>query len=73
MVTIFRADDAACTKLPLSLIAFHFGKFMNKRTYEKLLNQLSDKLHDYQHGLIKGRSTCSQLLKFVGDLGKPLD
>ena len=49
------------------------SKVMEKCIYEELLYHVSDKLYDYQHGFIKGRSTCSQLLKFVGDLSKSLD
>ena len=57
---------------PVSLLSI-ISKVLERCIYNRISPLISNKLHNMQHGFIKGKSTCTQLLKFINDVGKSLD
>ena len=57
---------------PVSLLSV-VSKVLEKCIYSKIYPVVCSRLSQEQHGFVKGRSTCTQLLKFTDELGKTLD
>jgi hypothetical protein len=57
---------------PISLLSV-ISKVLERCVHNRIYPIISDKLHDSQHGFMKGRSTCTQLVEFTDDIGKILD
>ena len=53
----------------LSIVSKICERIIHNKIYPYIFSQLSNK----QHGFIKGRSTCSQMLNFVHEIGNSLD
>ena len=53
----------------LSIVSKVCERLIHNKIYAHIFSQLSQK----QHGFIKGRSTCSQMLDFIHEVGNSLD
>ena len=53
----------------LSIVSKVCERLIHNKMYPFIASQLSNK----QHGFIKGRSTCSQMLHFIQEIGSSLD
>jgi hypothetical protein len=60
--------------LNLEIINYlQISKVMEICVHNQLFNHISSELYNYQHGFIKGKSTCTQLLQFSDDIGRTLN
>ena len=71
---IFKSGDRQLLNnyRPISLLSI-VSKVMERCVYNQLFCHISDKLYNFQHGFIKGKSTSTQLLKFIDDIGRNID
>ena len=65
------ADDISNYR-PISLLPL-VSKVMERCVYDKIVDHISSKLHKLQHGFLKGKSTTSQLLSVLHEIGNLLD
>ena len=56
---------------PISLLSI-VSKILERCTYSQLINHPSCQLHNLQFGFLKGKSTTSQLLQVLHDIGESL-
>lgn len=57
---------------PISLLPI-VSKVMERCVYNRLIEHISSQLHNLQHGFLKGKSTTSQPLEFLSEIGEMLD
>ena len=57
---------------PISLLPI-VSKVMERCVYNKLIAHISSQLHELQFGFLKGKSTTSQLLRVLHEIGELLD
>ena len=64
--------NEASNNRPISLL-FIVSKVLERCIYNQLINHLSNQLHNLQFGFLKGKSTTSQLLQVLHEIGEKLD
>ena len=57
---------------PISLLSL-VSKVLERCIYNRLIEHIGEKLHHLQFGFLKGKSTTSQLLQVLHDIGNKLD
>ena len=57
---------------PISLLSI-VSKVLERCIYNQLINHLSNQMHNLQFGFLKGKSTTSQLLQVLHEIGEKLD
>ena len=57
---------------PISLLSI-VSKILERYIYNQLVNHISCQLHNLQFGFLKGKSTTSQLLQVLHEIGESLD
>ena len=57
---------------PISLLPI-VSKVMERCVYNRLIEDISGQLYNLQHGFLKGKSTTSQLLEVLNEIGEMLD
>ena len=57
---------------PISLLS-PVSKVLERCMYNRLIEHIGEKLHHLQFGFLKGKSTTSQLLQVLHDIGNKLD
>ena len=57
---------------PISLLPI-VSKVLERCIYDQIINHVSSQLHNLQFGFLRGRSTTSQLLQVLHEIGKSLD
>ena len=57
---------------PISLLPI-VSKVMEHCVYNRLIEHISSQLYNLQHGFLKGKSTTSQLLEVLNEIGGMLD
>ena len=57
---------------PISLLPI-VSKVMERNVYNRLIEHISSQLYNLQHGFLKGKSTTSQLLEVLNEIGGMLD
>ena len=57
---------------PISLLP-KVSKVLERCIYDQIINHVSSQLHNLQFGFLRGRSTASQLLQVLHEIGKSLD
>ena len=56
---------------PISLLPL-VSKVLERRIYNRVINQIAPQLHKLQFGLLKGKSTAAQLLQVLHNVGEKL-
>ena len=57
---------------PISLLSV-LSKICERCVHNQIYAHVAPQLNDFQHGFLKGRSTCTQLIKFVNKIGMEMD
>ena len=57
---------------PISLLCIT-SKVLERCVFQHIMKHFSKLLHDSQHGFLKGRSTVTQLLGFLHEIGQAID
>ena len=75
VVPVFKnknSDDDITNYRPISLLSI-ISKVLERLIHKHLYSKLSHKFYKNQHGFLQGKSTCTQLVSFVHEIGKILD
>ena len=74
VVPVFKAGDKQSINnyRPVSLLST-VSKVFERCVHNRIYPFVSHCITDYQHGFVKGKSTCSQMLKFTDFIGNCLD
>ena len=74
IVPVFKKGDrdSVLNYRPISLLC-GVSKVMERCVFDHLFAYVAPVIHPLQHGFIKGRSCCTQLLKVYHDIGSILD
>ena len=57
---------------PISLLS-NIGKIFERCVFNRVINHISNQLHNFQHGFLKGKSCTTHLLQVIDEIGKSLD
>jgi hypothetical protein len=74
VVPIFKSGDkqSIANYRPVSLLSI-ISKVFERCIHNRIYPYISHCITDYQHGFVKGKSTCSQMLRFTDFIGSCLD
>ncbi|CAB4002465.1 Hypothetical predicted protein [Paramuricea clavata] len=57
---------------PISLLS-NIGKIFERCVFNRVINHISNQLHNFQHGFLKGKSCTTHLLQVIDEIGRSLD